>query len=58
MNTCTNVLAITPIIFSSGLGADLQRPVAITTIGGLVVGTFTALYFVPLVYWYFAGKNS
>jgi multidrug efflux pump subunit AcrB len=58
MNTCTNVLAITPIIFSSGLGADLQRPVAITTIGGLVVGTFTALYFVPLVFWYFAGKNS
>jgi multidrug efflux pump subunit AcrB len=58
MNTCTNVLAITPIVFSSGLGADLQRPVAITTIGGLVVGTFTALYFVPLVYWYFVGKNS
>ena len=57
MNTCTNVLAITPIIFSSGLGADLQRPVAITTIGGLVVGTFTALYFVPLVYWYFARMN-
>ncbi|MCZ8070237.1 MAG: efflux RND transporter permease subunit [Bacteroidota bacterium] len=53
MNTCTNVLAITPIIFSSGLGADLQRPVAITTIGGLIVGTFTALYFVPLLYWYF-----
>jgi multidrug efflux pump subunit AcrB len=52
------VLAITPIVFSSGLGADLQRPVAITTIGGLVVGTFTALYFVPLVYWYFVGKNS
>jgi multidrug efflux pump subunit AcrB len=52
MNTCTNVLAITPIIFSSGLGADLQRPVAITAIGGLIVGTFTALYFVPVLYWY------
>ncbi len=50
MNTCTNVLAITPIVFSSGLGADLQRPVAITTIGGLIVATFTALYFVPLLY--------
>jgi multidrug efflux pump subunit AcrB len=48
MNTCTNVLALTPILFSSGLGAELQRPVAITSIGGLVVGTFTALYFIPL----------
>jgi multidrug efflux pump subunit AcrB len=52
MNTCTNVLALTPIIFSSGLGADLQRPVAITTIGGLIVATFAALYFVPLMYWF------
>ena len=51
MNTCTNVLALVPIIFSSGLGADLQRPVAITTIGGLIFGTFAALYFIPLVYW-------
>jgi len=52
MNTCTNVLAVLPIVFSEGLGADLQRPVAITTIGGLIVGTFTALYFVPISYWY------
>lgn len=52
MNTCTNVLAITPIIFSSGIGADLQRPIAITTIGGLIIGTFTALYFVPILYWF------
>jgi len=56
MNTFTNVLAITPIIFSSGLGADLQRPVAIATIGGLIVGTFTALYFVPLLYWFVTKK--
>ena len=58
MNTCTNVLALTPIIFSSGLGADLQRPVAITTIGGLIVATFAALYFVPLVYWVMRKKNA
>ena len=57
MNTCTNVLALTPIVFASGLGADLQRPVAITTIGGLIVGTLTALYFVPLVYWYMSRRN-
>ncbi|GCC50878.1 AcrB/AcrD/AcrF family protein [Chryseotalea sanaruensis] len=58
MNTCTNVLAITPIIFSSGIGADLQRPIAITTIGGLIVGTFTALYFVPLLYWFSSSKKN
>jgi multidrug efflux pump subunit AcrB len=52
MNTCTNILAVLPILFSSGLGADLQSPIAITTIGGLIVGTFTALYFIPLIYYF------
>ena len=56
MNTLTNVLAISPIIFSSGLGADLQRPVALATVGGLIVATFTAVYYIPLVYW-FASKK-
>lgn len=51
MNTLTNVLAIAPIIFSRGLGADLQRPVALATIGGLIVATLAALYFIPLMYW-------
>lgn len=50
MNTCTNVLALTPILFSSGLGAELQQPVAVTSIGGLLVGTITALYFIPVVF--------
>ncbi len=58
MNTFTNVLAITPIIFATGLGADLQRPVAVTAIGGLIVGTFTALYFVPLLYWYLTKEEN
>ena len=58
MNTCTNVLAITPILFASGLGADLQQPVAITTIGGLIAATFTALYFVPVLYWVVRVKSN
>ena len=57
MNTCTNILALTPILFTSGLGSDLQRPVAITTIGGLIVATLAAMYFVPLMYWILKRKN-
>lgn len=58
MNTLTNVLAITPIIFSSGLGADLQRPVAIATIGGLILATFAAVYFIPLMYWFTNSRSK
>ena len=52
MTSVTTILALLPVVFSSGLGADLQRPLVFSVIGGLTIGTFTALYFVPLAYWY------
>ncbi|GAB3233214.1 efflux RND transporter permease subunit [Algoriphagus aestuariicola] len=53
MTSITTILALVPIIFSSGLGADLQRPLVFAVIGGLTIGTVTALFFVPLMYWFF-----
>lgn len=51
MTSVTTILALLPVVFSAGLGADLQRPLVFSVIGGLTIGTFTALYFVPLAYW-------
>ncbi|SFO22420.1 Multidrug efflux pump subunit AcrB [Algoriphagus ornithinivorans] len=58
MTSITTILALIPIIFSSGLGADLQRPLVYSVIGGLTIGTLTALYFVPLAYWFFVSKKK
>ncbi|MFD2037616.1 efflux RND transporter permease subunit [Belliella marina] len=58
MTSITTILALLPVVFSSGLGADLQRPLVFSVIGGLTIGTFTALYFVPLAYWFIGGKFS
>jgi multidrug efflux pump subunit AcrB len=52
MTSVTTILALIPIVFSSGLGADLQRPLVYAVIGGLTIGTGTALFFVPLMYWF------
>ncbi|MEX2569515.1 MAG: efflux RND transporter permease subunit, partial [Cyclobacteriaceae bacterium] len=54
MTSLTTILALLPVIFSAGLGADLQRPLVFSVIGGLTIGTFTALFFVPLAYWFLA----
>ncbi|PRY86738.1 efflux RND transporter permease subunit [Mongoliibacter ruber] len=54
MTSVTTILALLPVVFSSGLGADLQRPLVFSVIGGLTIGTFTAMYFVPLAYWVLA----
>lgn len=56
MTSITTILALLPVVFSAGLGADLQRPLVYAVIGGLTIGTFTALYFVPLAYWFVVRK--
>lgn len=52
MTTLTAILALVPILFTSGLGADLQKPLALAVIGSMIVGTFVSLYFVPLCFYY------
>lgn len=57
MTTFTTVLALSPVLFSAGLGAELQRPLAWTVIGGLLAGTLASLYFIPLLYVFFSGRK-
>ncbi len=50
MTTFTTVLALVPILFSAGLGAELQIPLAFAVIGGVIVGTFASVMLIPLIY--------
>jgi len=52
MTSVTTILALTPVLFTSGLGADLQFGLVIAVMGGLSVGTLTSIFFVPLMYYY------
>ncbi len=52
MTTLTAILSLLPILFTGGLGADLQRPLALAVIGGMLLGTVISLYFVPLCFYY------
>jgi multidrug efflux pump subunit AcrB len=54
MTSLTTILALVPLLFSSGLGAELQAPLAIALIGGMLLGTLVSLYFIPLCYYYLA----
>lgn len=57
MTSLTTVLALVPLLFTHGTGSDLQRPLALAIIGGMIVGTFVSLFVVPLGYYYLA-RNS
>jgi multidrug efflux pump subunit AcrB len=50
MTSVTTILALLPLLFASGLGADLQKPLVISVLGGLTIGTLSSLYYVPLAY--------
>lgn len=52
MTSLTTILALVPFLFTTGLGSDLQRPLALAVIGGMTLGTLVSLYLVPLVYYY------
>jgi multidrug efflux pump subunit AcrB len=57
MTSLTTILALAPVLFTSGLGAELQQPLAVTVIGGLIVGTLGSLYVVPLLYRLLSGPD-
>lgn len=58
MTSLTTILALAPILFYSGIGAELQSPLAVSLIGGMVLGTIVSLYFIPLSYYYLASFNK
>ena len=50
MTSATTVLAMVPMAIGLGTGEQLQRPLAITIIGGLSLTTLLTLYYTPLLY--------
>jgi multidrug efflux pump subunit AcrB len=58
MTFLTTILGLLPVLFSGGLGSELQRPLAISIIGGMCLGLFISLSFIPLIYWFSNNKPT
>ncbi|MEJ6949536.1 efflux RND transporter permease subunit [Natronospora cellulosivora (SeqCode)] len=50
MTTLTTTLALFPLALGIGQGTEMQQPMAVVVIGGLLVSTFLTLYLLPLLY--------
>ncbi|MGI6138126.1 MAG: efflux RND transporter permease subunit [Candidatus Hydrogenedentales bacterium] len=57
MTTITTVLGLLPMVISSGDGAEMRRPLALTLIAGLSVATLLTLFIIPMAYNLFTGKE-
>lgn len=51
MTSLTTILAIAPFLVRGNMGADLQFPLSVALIGGMVLGTFVSLFFIPVLYY-------
>ena len=59
MTSLTTIFAMVPLLFSSDMGSELQKPLSIAMIGTMVVGTAVSLFVVPLLYWFiYRGKET
>ena len=52
------ILGLMPAALSNGIGAQSQKPFAITIIGGLTFGTIITIFLVPLLYKLTKEKNA
>ena len=50
MTALTTIFGLLAMAFSTGMGADLSKPMALVTIGGLTYGTLLTLLVIPCIY--------
>jgi cobalt-zinc-cadmium resistance protein CzcA len=58
MTALTTILGLVPLLLSRGMGSEVQRPLAVVVIFGLLSSTFLTLVLIPTLYEWFAPKLS
>jgi len=58
MTATTAMFGLLPLVFATGPGAEIQKPLAIVVIGGLITSTITTLYLLPIFYCWLEKRND
>ena len=60
MTASIAALGLVPLLFATGPGSEIQRPLAIVVIGGLISATALTLILLPILYGRFgvAGERA
>jgi cobalt-zinc-cadmium resistance protein CzcA len=58
MTASIAAFGLVPLLFASGPGSEIQRPLAIVVIGGLVSSTVLTLFLLPILYRRFGVKKT
>jgi len=58
MTASITALGLIPLLFATGPGSEIQRPLAIVVIGGLITATALTLILLPVLYLRFSQQRS
>ena len=57
MTASIAAFGLVPLLFASGPGSEIQRPLAIVVIGGLITATLLTLFILPILYRRFESED-
>jgi cobalt-zinc-cadmium resistance protein CzcA len=58
MTACIAALGLIPMLLSTGVGSEVQRPLATVVVGGLISSTLLTLFVIPALYGVSSWKGS
>jgi cobalt-zinc-cadmium resistance protein CzcA len=58
MTATITIFSLIPMLFASGPGSEVQRPLAVVVVGGLVTSTLLTLLVLPALYSWFAPRKK
>jgi len=58
MTASVAILGLVPMLLSSGVGAETQRPLATVVVGGLITSTLLTLVLLPVVYEWMENRRA
>lgn len=58
MTAFTTIVGLIPLLLSTGIGSEIQRPLAIVVVFGLISSTFLTLFLIPAMYEWFENEEN
>ena len=58
MTALTSMLGLIPMLLATGVGSEVQRPLAVVIVGGLVSATALTLLVLPSLYGVFSRRKA
>ncbi len=59
MTASVTLLGLVPLLLSSGIGSEIQKPLAVVVVGGLITSTLLTIFVLPTFYkWFEEGKEE